>query len=209
MLPAPLNLNEADLEVLYRALGRGLVQWQPIESALYLAAFGAMGVSPAACSREFFKKTGAGSRLIFTDEALKKALRPDAYEKSWSPLYNDTKSYVKYRNCLAHFEVYHITDHIGAATTPPTKHNVLISESHMNFSERSADRVTALSIETIDQNNSSLRELAYLLMYFVVDHFPLATFIGKGLLPLTEWQLTGFYGNPRPSTFPRPDYAAR
>jgi hypothetical protein len=209
MLPAPLNRNEADLEVLYRALGRGLVQWQSIEPALYLAAFGAMGVSHAECSKEFFKKTGAGGRLELTDGALKKALRPDAYEKTWVPLYNDTKSYVKYRNFLAHFEVYHITDHVGSATSPPTKYNVLISESHMNFSERSHDRVTALSIEMIDQNNSALRELAYLLIYFVVDHFPLAAFIGKGLLPLTEWELTGFYGTPRPPEFPRPDYAAR
>jgi hypothetical protein len=83
MLPAPLKLNEADLEVLYRALGRGLVQWQSTEPALYLAAFGAMGVSHAECSRKFFKKTGAGGRLDLTDEALKKALRPDAYEKTW------------------------------------------------------------------------------------------------------------------------------
>jgi hypothetical protein len=85
----------------------------------------------------------------------------------------------------------------------------MIAESHMNFAERSNERVTCLSIETIDQNNSSLRELAYQLMYFVVDHFPLDAFIGKGLLPLTELQLTGFYGNPRPTEFPRPDYAAR
>jgi hypothetical protein len=59
MLPAPLNLNEADLKVLYRALGRGMVLWQSIEPALYLAAFGAMGVSHAECSKKFFKKQEA------------------------------------------------------------------------------------------------------------------------------------------------------
>jgi hypothetical protein len=209
MLPAPLSLNEADLEVLYRALGRGLVEWQAIETALYLAAFGAMGVSHAECSREFFKKTGAGGRLKFTDGALKQALRTDAYEKSWSTLYNDTQSFVKFRNSLAHFEVYHITDYGRATAVPPTRYNVMISESHMNFVQRSHDRVIGLSIETIDHNSSSLRELAYPLYYFVVDHFPLNAFIGKGLLPLTELQLTGLYGNPRPSEFPRPDYAAR
>jgi hypothetical protein len=209
MLPAPLTLNEADLEVLYRALGRGMVQWQSIEPALYLAAFGAMGVSHAECSRKFFKKNGAGGRLELTDGALKKALRPDAYEKTWVPLWADTKLAVKYRNSLAHFEVYHITDYTRAAASPQTKYNVVISESHINFSERSNDLVTSLSIEMIDQNNTSLREIAYQLMYFIVDHFPLDAFIGKGLLPLTELRLTGFYGNPRPSEFPRPDYAAR
>jgi hypothetical protein len=209
MLPAPINLNEADLEVLYRALGRGLVQWQPIETALYLAAFGAMGVSHEECSREFFKKTGAGGRLELTDGALKKALRPEAYEKTWVPLRADTKTFVTFRNWLAHFEAYNINDYGMATATPPTRYNVMISESHMNSSKRSNDRVDSLSIELIDHNSSSLRELAYQLYYFVVDHFPLDAFIGKGLLPLTELQLTGFYGNPRPSEFPRPDYAAR
>jgi hypothetical protein len=145
MLPAPLNLNEADLEVLYRALGRGLVQWQAIETALYLAAFGAMGVSHAECSREFFKKTGAGGRLKFADGALKKALRTDAYEKSWSPLHANTKSFVKYRNYIAHFEVYRIIDH-GTAAATPTRYNVMISASHMNLAQRSHERVTGLSI---------------------------------------------------------------
>jgi hypothetical protein len=209
MLPAPLNLNEADLEVLYRALGRGLVRWQSIEPALYLAAFGAMGVSHAECSEKFFKKSGAGGRLKLTDEVLSKALRRDDYQKTWVPLHVNTKIAVEYRNSLAHFEVYHITDHAAAAMAPPTKYSVAISESHMNFLKRSHDRVPSLSIEMIDQNNTSLRELAYQLTYFVVDHFPLEAFIGKGLLTLTERQLTGFYGNPRPSEFPRPDYAAR
>jgi hypothetical protein len=98
MLPPPLNWNEADLEALYRALGRGMVLWQSIEPALYLAAFGAMGVSHAECSRKFFKKTGGGGRLELTDQALKKALRPDAYEKTWVPLCANTKLAVKYRN---------------------------------------------------------------------------------------------------------------
>jgi hypothetical protein len=157
MLPAPLNLNEADLEVLYRALGRGLVQWQSIEAALYVAAFGAMGVSHEECFREFFKKTGAGGRLDLTEGALKKALRPEAYEKAWVPLRADAKTFVTFRNWLAHFEVYHITDHERATSTPPTKYNVMISESHMNFSKRSKDQVDSLSIELIDHNSSSLR----------------------------------------------------
>jgi hypothetical protein len=124
-------------------------------------------------------------------------------------LCDDTNTFVKFRNSLAHFEVFHKNDSIEAATILPTKYNVTIAESHMNFSKRSNDLVDSLSIELIDHNSSSLRELAYQLYYFVVDHFPLDAFIGKGLLPLTEWQLTGFYGNPRPSEFPRPDYAAR
>jgi hypothetical protein len=138
-----------------------------------------------------------------------KALPRGAYDLTWVPLHANTKSFVTFRNSLAHFEIYHLSDYGSAAATPPTKYNVMISESHMNFAQRSLERVTGLSIELIDHNSSSLRELAYKLYYFVVDHFPLDAFVGKGLLPLTELQLTGFYGNPRPSEFPRPDYVAQ
>ena len=44
MLPAPLDLNKEHLELLYRALGRGLVVSQYVEGTLYLAAFAAAGI---------------------------------------------------------------------------------------------------------------------------------------------------------------------
>ena len=36
MLPTPLDLNREHLELLYRALGRGLVVYQYVEGTLYL-----------------------------------------------------------------------------------------------------------------------------------------------------------------------------
>jgi hypothetical protein len=117
------------------------------------------------------------------------------------------KTFVSYRNSLAHFEVYHVSDHAGLAAEPPTKYNVLLSENHMNAPKRTA-RVNALSIEQIELNSESTREEAYKLIYFIVDHFPLAAFIGKGLLPITERQLEGFYSGPRLPEFPPPDSVA-
>ncbi len=206
MLPPPLDRNQADLEVLYRALGRGLVQWQSIEPILYLAAFGASATTHHECSKKYFKLPGAGARLKSVDQILKAVLPPVAYNKTWVPLYEHIRLVVKYRNALAHFEVYHVNDAERLAAEPPTAYKVLISESHMNASERNRDRVRALSVEMIEQNNANMRELAYQLMYFVVDHFPLEAFIGKGLLPLTEKQLSGFYKDPRPAECPRPNY---
>jgi hypothetical protein len=129
LLPAPLDFNREHLELLYRALGRGLVVWQYIEGTLYLSAFAASGISHADCATKFYGFTGAGGRLAFTDRALKATLDPVAYDHSWRPLHDELKTFITYRNSLAHFEVYHIADHAGLAAEPSTKYNVLLSES--------------------------------------------------------------------------------
>ena len=183
-----------------------MVQWQSIETTLYLAAFGASGMTHEECSKKYFKLFGAGARLNFVDQQLKAFLPSIAYNTTWLPLCEHTRLVVKYRNALAHFEVYHITDVDRIAAEPPTAYKVLISESHMNAGERNRDRATALSVETIEQNDGNMRELAYLLTYFLVDHFPLETFLGKGFLPVRERQLVGFYKDPRPPECPRPIY---
>jgi hypothetical protein len=206
VLPPPLERNQADLEVLYRALGRGLVQWQWIEPGLYLAAFGASGMTHEECSKKYFKLPGAGARLTSVNQLLKASLPPIAYDTTWLPLCEHIGLVIKYRNALAHFEVFHITDADRIVAEPPTAYNVLISESHMNAGERDQARVKALSIEVIEQNNAGMREVAYQLMYFVVDHFPVEVFLGKGLLPLTERQLLGFHQDPRPPECRRPNY---
>ena len=111
MLPVPLDLNKEHLELLHRALGRGLVTWQYIEGTLYLAALAASGVSHAECAKKFYGFTGAGGRLKFTNHLLEAKLDPVAYERSWRPIYEELKTFVSYRNSLAHFEVYHVSDH--------------------------------------------------------------------------------------------------
>ena len=78
----------------------------------------------------------------------------------------------------------------------------------MNADKGTAERVTSLSIELIEANNEAVREEAYKLVYFIVDHFPLETFLDKGLLPITEFQLKGFYLGPRLPEFPPPSYTA-
>jgi hypothetical protein len=74
----------------------------------------------------------------------------------------------------------------------------------MNAPKRSSGRVAGLSIEQIEFNNGSIREEAYKLIYFIVDNFPLDAFLGKGLLPITELQLKGFYSGPRLPECPPP-----
>lgn len=209
MLPTPLDLNREHLEFLYRALGRGLVACQFVEGTLYLAAFGASGLCHVECAKEFYGRfTGPGGRLNFTDRALKAKLASTPYERSWRPIYSELQTFVRYRNSLAHFEVYHITDETRLASEPPTKYNVVPSESHVNADKGTAERVTSLSIELIEANNEAVREEAYKLVYFIVDHFPLETFLDKGLLPITEFQLKGFYLGPRLPEFPPPSYTA-
>ena len=93
MLPAPFDLNKEDLELLYRALGRGLVVWQFVEGTLYLAAFAASGVSHADCAKKFFSLPGARGRVKFVDQALKSKLDPKAYDLSWLPIYKELGSF--------------------------------------------------------------------------------------------------------------------
>jgi hypothetical protein len=209
LLPAPFDLNREHLELLYRALGRGLVACQYVEGTLYLAAFAACGLGHVECAKQFYGRfAGAGGRLNFTDRALKAKLDSTPYERSWRPIYDELQTFVRYRNSLAHFEVYHITDESRLASEPPTKYNVILSESHMNAEKRTSERVASLSIEQIELNNESVREEAYKIIYFVVDHFPLDAFLDKGLLPITEVQLKGFYWGPRLPEFPPPNYTA-
>lgn len=203
MLPAPLNVNKEDLELLYRALGRGLVVCQYVEDTLYLAAFAASRLSHGECAKQFYGKFhGVGGRLNFTDRVLKTKLNSTAYDRSWHVIFEELQRFVEYRNSLAHFEVYHITEETGLASEPPTKYKVILSESHMNAPKRASEKIRSLSIELIESNNNAAREQAYKLIYFIVDHFPLDAFLGKGLLPIAEFQLTGFYTNPRPPEFP-------
>jgi hypothetical protein len=209
MLPAPLVLNEEHLELLYRALGRGLVVSQYVEGTLYLAAFAAAGIGHDQCAKQFYGNFhGMGGRLNFTDRLLRTRLGTNAYNRSWRPIFEELKTFVEYRNSLAHFEVYHITNETGLASEPPTKYKVVLSENHMNAVSRKSEKIRSLTIELIESNNNSTREQTYKLVYFIVDHFPLDTFLGKGFLPITEFQLKGFYLGPRLPEFPPPSYTA-
>ena len=188
-----MDLNREHLELLYRALGRGLVASQFVEGTLYLAAFGASGLGHVECAKEFYGRfTGPGGRLNFTDRALKAKFASTPYERSWRPIYSELQTFVRYRNSLAHFEVYHITDETRLASEPPTKYNVVLSESHMNTNKRMAERVTSLSIELIEANNEAVREEAYKIVYFIVDHFPLETFLTRGFSRLLSFSLRAF-----------------
>jgi hypothetical protein len=204
LLPAPLDLNKEHLELLYRALGRGLVVSQSVEGTLYLAAFAAAGLGHVECAKKFYGDDhGVGGRLNFTDRLLKTKLDSSAYDRLWRPICEELQTFVEYRNSLAHFEVYHITEETGLGSEPPTRYKVILSESHMNAPKRASENIKSLSIELIELNNNAAREQAYKMIYFIVDHFPLKTFLGKGFLPITELQLRGFYVSPRPPEFPQ------
>ena len=182
-----------------------MARWQYIETGIYLVSLGSMGGDHKNCSKAFFKKPGAGSRLDFADRAVRRSLAL-AKIASWTAIRDEVATFVRYRNCLAHFEIYHLTDAGRLSVTPQTRFNVVISENHMNSETRSTDLVRGLSVEMIDQNSESMRELAYKIFYFVTDCFPRDIFVGRGLLPIVEMQLDALRNSPRPSEFPVPDF---
>ena len=89
MLPTPLDLNREHLELLYRALGRGLVVCQYVEGTLYLAAFAASEIGHIECAKQFYGLPGTGSRLHLTDRKLKAKLDSIAYGRSWRPIFDE------------------------------------------------------------------------------------------------------------------------
>lgn len=202
-LPNLPNVPQAHLDKLYRALGEGMVRSQYIESALCLAALGSMNGRHDECSAAFFKRTGIGGRLKFTDERVRAVLSPEIYQRDWKPILSDAETFVKFRNSLAHFEVYHLSDAERAQGDNPTAFKAIISVSHMNAEARKKKKAPALTIELIEHNNEQVPEMYNLLMYFVIDHFPAEIFTGKGLLPLAESQLASFRRNPRLAQFQR------
>jgi hypothetical protein len=149
-LPNLPNVPQGQLDKLYRALGEGMVRSQYIETALYLAALGSMNGRHDECSAAFFKRTGIGGRLKFTDESVRAVLSPEIYERDWKPILSDAETFVKFRNSLAHFEVYHLSDADRAQGDNPTAFNVIISVSHMNAQARKETKAPALTIEMID-----------------------------------------------------------
>ena len=191
-LPNLPNVPQAHLDKLYRALGEGMVRIQYVESALYLAELGSMNGRHDECSAAFFKRSGIGGRLKFTDESVRAVLSPEIYLRDWLPVLSDLKTFVKFRNSLAHFELYHLSDAERAQGENPTAFNVIISVSHMDAEARKKTKADALTIELIEHNNGLVPEMCHLLMYFVIDHFPAEIFTGKGLLPLAESQLASF-----------------
>jgi len=201
MLPRPVVPHQDHVNELYRAVSKGKACWQYVETGLYLSAFGAMGMNHARCSASFFKNSGAGSRLAFTDRHVRAALTNPISDRDWEPVRKSVWDFVQFRNMLAHFEVFHLTDVDRAQANPPTVYNVILSSNHMYAAERDHERITALSIEAIDANSERLRELAYEVFYFVIDHFPAQAFIGKGLPPFAVRHLELFRVSPRPSEF--------
>lgn len=189
---------------MYQALGRGLVSWQYIETALYLIALALMGADPTSCSLAFFQIKAAEAKLTLVDRLILHKLTQRTRTEFWRPISDEIRDAIDFRNALAHFESFTLSDDELAKCSPKTAFRSVLSPNHLDHHAKRSGSVKILSIETMEQNAHELRVIAFRLMYFLVDHIPHSETLSASLEPnLRQW-FDSFHKSYRPPGFEPP-----
>jgi hypothetical protein len=209
MLPAPIVPFPEDRDCLYKALGEGLVRWQYIETAFYLIALALTGMEQKTCSLMFFHIKSAENKLSLIDRLIFTNIKQAERTKHWTPISKSIAGAIKFRNSLAHFEYFILTDENFKAIRPKTKFRYALSSHHLDYYAGRSGTVKVLSVESTIHNSNELRQLTYQLIYFLVDHIPHLERLTASLEPrLLHW-LDQFRKNPRPPGFEPPRKSSR
>jgi hypothetical protein len=201
LLPERLAPFPEDAESLYQALGLALTRWQHIETALYLATFLLMKTDHNACSVAFFHIKSGENKLSFVDKLMSQSLKQHDRLTYWTPLKNELSDIIYFRNALAHFEVFFLTDDEFKKIAPPTQFRYALAPHHLDPSHGRGGNVKALSVETIRANADEMRKATYHLLYFLIDFIPFLDDQLTSLEPRLMTLLEGFRKNPRPPGF--------
>ena len=205
----PIPPDSEDQKRMYEALGGGLARWQFIETGLYLTALMLMGTDQTTCSLAFFQIKAAENKLAFVDRLIFHKLDQRTRIKIWKPISDEIRAAIDFRNSLAHFEMFNLTDEEFAKIKPKTAFRAVLSPNHLDHHAKRGGSVKALSVEVMNYNTNQLRVLTYRLIYFVVDYLPLTEQLIASLQPnLRQW-LDSFRQMARPPGFPRPRRSSR
>ncbi|VTZ26573.1 hypothetical protein MPC4_540003 [Methylocella tundrae] len=205
----PMVPDSEDQKRMYQALGGGLVRWQFIETGLYLIALPLMGTDPKTCSLTFFQIKAAENKLAFVDRLIFHKLDQRTRKKAWAPILEEIRKAIEFRNSLAHFEMFILTDSELEKASPKTAFRAVLSPHHLDHRAKRGGTTKILSVETMEHNANELRKLSYRLMYFVVDHIPQTETLTASLEPnLRQW-LDSFRKRPRPQGFEPPLRSSR
>lgn len=172
MLPPTIVPFPDDRDRLYHALCEGLVRWQYIETALYLIALALTGMDQKTCSLMFFHVKSAENKLALTERLIFDNINQHERAKYWKPISGSIADAIKFRNSLAHFETFVLTDEEFSKIRPKTKFRYVLSVHHLDYYAAKSGSVKALAVESINHNSNELRILTYRLIYFLVDHIP-------------------------------------
>jgi hypothetical protein len=204
-LPEQIIPYPEDQNRLYQSLGHALVQWQYIETALFLIAFPLMGTDPVACSLAFFHIKSAENKLSFVDKLIFHKLPQKTRTKYWSPILTDLSKTIEFRNALAHFETSIFKEkEIKKLKKPISKYMWILTRHHLDFHANRSGSMKGLTIENIEGNTNKMKMVAFMLIYFSIDHVPLTEPLLKSLPPKLQQWLDSFRKMPRPPGFEPP-----
>lgn len=189
---------------MYQALGRGLVSWQYIETSLYLIALALMETDPVSCSLAFFQIKAAEAKLTLVDRLILHKLDQRTRCEFWRPISDEIRRAIDFRNALAHFESFTLTDEELAKTSPKTAFRSALSPNHFDHHAKRAGSVKIISVELMEQNAHALRVVGFRLMYFLVDHIPQSEMLSASLEPHLQQWLGLFRKSYRPPGFEPP-----
>ena len=106
----PIVPFSEDDKRMFMGLGLGLVRWQYIESGLFLIAAGLIETNSKSTSLAFFEIKNASNKLEFVDRLIYHKLSQWTRTRAWKPIADEITAAIDFRNALAHFEVFKLTD---------------------------------------------------------------------------------------------------
>jgi len=207
--PAIPTQNNLDLDELHKALGKGLTQWQHVESGLFLLALPLMGTDLKTCFLAFLQIKSAENKLAFVDRLIFHKLEQKVRSAFWNPIRKEIREAIDFRNSLAHFESFYLTDDEFKNINPPTNYRVAISHHHLDEHSRKGGIYKLLTVEIVNQNAEQLRLTNYRIMYFIVDHVPHTELLIKSLPPRLQQFLDSFRKKTRLPGFEPPPQSSR
>ena len=209
-LPSPMLPDPAAFDEMHRVLGKALVRWQYVETGLYIIAHCLMGTEHQISSLAFFQITSAQNKLSFVDRLIFAKLDQRRRVSFWYPLREEISDAIAFRNSLAYFEIFSLDKKHMAAMKPPTKYPAALSSHHLDeHKKRHGGSIKALSVEIINHNSEELREIAYALIYFAIDHVPNLKSAEESFPPNLRQYLDSFRKTARPPEFPPPLKSSR
>ncbi len=89
----------------YANLGKTMALWARVERSIFDLFVFAMMSHPQKCSILFYRYQSINDKLEITNSILKISLVEEWYSK-WSPVFNDLKANLNFRNSLAHNPIF-------------------------------------------------------------------------------------------------------
>lgn len=158
LLPNRIVPFPEDEAQLYQALGLALTRWQHIETAMYLGAFFLMKTDHKACATAFFHIKSAESKFSLVEKLIGQAISQHERQIYWKPLSKEISDIIDFRNALAHFEVFFLTDYELKKINPQTKYRYALAPHHLDPSHSRGGSVKLLSVEQMRTNADEMKK---------------------------------------------------